>query len=297
MNADQSEEEVMKTVGYYNGKIGEIEEMMVPMNDRAMYFGDGVYDATYAANRKIFELEGNMERFFNSFKAMEIPFRMTREELAAELQKCVDLMDSDGEVMVYWQSTRGTGMRNHLFPTDGKPANLLITVREVPLSDLRTPYKVITLEDTRFLHCNIKTLNLIPSVIANQRAKEAGCQEAIFHRGDRVTECAHSNVHILKNGKFITAPTDNLILPGITRKHLLRICEAQMIPYEERIFSLAEVFDADEVIISSAGTLGVGVCEVDGKPVGGKDPELLKRLQKAAVDDFEKETGHRPDIL
>lgn len=297
MNADQSEEEVMKTVGYYNGKIGEIEEMMVPMNDRAMYFGDGVYDATYAANRKIFELEGHMERFFNSFKAMEIPFRMTREELAAELQKCVDLMDSDGEVMVYWQSTRGTGMRNHLFPTDGKPANLLITVREVPLSDLRTPYKVITLEDTRFLHCNIKTLNLIPSVIANQRAKEAGCQEAIFHRGDRVTECAHSNVHILKNGKFITAPTDNLILPGITRKHLLRICEVQMIPYEERIFSLAEVFDADEVIISSAGTLGVGVCEVDGKPVGGKDPELLKRLQKAAVDDFEKETGHRPDIL
>lgn len=297
MNADQSEEEVMKTVGYYNGKIGEIEEMMVPMNDRAMYFGDGVYDATYAANRKIFELEGHMERFFNSFKAMEIPFRMTREELAAELQKCVDLMDSDGEVMVYWQSTRGTGMRNHLFPTDGKPANLLITVREVPLSDLRTPYKVITLEDTRFLHCNIKTLNLIPSVIANQRAKEAGCQEAIFHRGDRVTECAHSNVHILKNGKFITAPTDNLILPGITRKHLLCICEAQQIPYEERIFSLAEVFDADEVIISSAGTLGVGVCEVDGKPVGGKDPELLKRLQKAAVDDFEKETGHRPDIL
>ena len=67
MNADQSEEEVMKTVGYYNGKIGEIEEMMVPMNDRAMYFGDGVYDATYAANRKIFELEGHMERFFNHF--------------------------------------------------------------------------------------------------------------------------------------------------------------------------------------------------------------------------------------
>lgn len=287
----------MKTVGYYNGNIGEIEEMMVPMNDRAMYFGDGVYDATYAAKRKIFELEGHMERFFNSFKAMEIPFRMTREELAAELQKCVDLMDSDGEVMVYWQATRGTGMRNHLFPTDGKPANLLITVREVPLSDLRTPYKVITLEDTRFLHCNIKTLNLIPSVIANQRAKEAGCQEAIFHRGDRVTECAHSNVHILKNGKFITAPTDNLILPGITRKHLLRICQEQGIPYEERIFSLAEVFDADEIIISSAGTLGVGVCEVDGKAVGGRDPELLKRLQKAAVADFEKETGHRPDIL
>ena len=287
----------MKTVGYYNGKIDEIEKMMVPMNDRAMYFGDGVYDATYAANRKIFELPGHMERFFNSFHALEIPFRMTREELAAELQKCVDLMDSDGEVMVYWQATRGTGMRNHLFPTDGKPANLLITVREVPLTDLRMKYKVITLEDTRFLHCNIKTLNLIPSVIANQRAKEAGCSEAIFHRGDRVTECAHSNVHILKDGVFHTAPTDNLILPGITRQHLLRICEQIGVPYEEKPFTVADLFTADEIIISSAGTLGVGVCEIDGKPVGGKAPELLYKLQEAAVADFEKETGHRPDIL
>ena len=71
----------MKNVGYYNGEIGEIEKMMVPMNDRAMYFGDGVYDATYAANRKIFEADAHIERFFNSFKALEMPFKMTREEL------------------------------------------------------------------------------------------------------------------------------------------------------------------------------------------------------------------------
>ena len=157
--------------------------------------------------------------------------------------------------------------------------------------------KLTDMEDTRFLHCNIKTLNLIPSVIANQRAKEAGCSEAIFHRGDRVTECAHSNVHILKDGVFHTAPTDNLILPGITRKHLLRICEQIGVPYEEKPFTVADLFTADEIIISSAGTLGVGVCEIDGKPVGGKAPELLYKLQEAAVADFEKETGHRPDIL
>lgn len=287
----------MKTVGYYNGTIGEIEDMMVPMNDRAMYFGDGVYDATYAANRKIFEKDGHLDRFYNSAKLMEMPFTMSREKLTAELQKCVDLMDTDGEVMVYWQITRGTGMRAHVFPTDGKPANLLITVREMPLTDLRTPYKVITLEDTRFLHCNIKTLNLIPSVIANQRAKEAGCQEAIFHRGSRVTECAHSNVHILKDGVFRTAPTDNLILPGITRKHLLKICEIAGIPYREEAFQVEDLFTADEIIISSAGTLAVPVCEIDGKPVGGRDPELLHKLQETAVADFEKETGYKLDIL
>lgn len=287
----------MKNVGYYNGEIDEIEKMMVPMNDRAMYFGDGVYDATYAANRKIFEADAHIERFFNSFKALEMPFKMTREELKAELQKCVDLMDSDGEVMVYWQCTRGTGMRNHLFPTDGKAANLLITVREVPLVNLTRPMKVILVEDTRFLHCNIKTLNLIPSVMAYQRAEEAGCDEAIFHRGERVTECAHSNVHILKDGVFRTAPTDNLILPGITRKHLLKICDVAGIPYVEEAFTVDDLYTADEIIISSAGTLGVGVCEVDGKPVGGKAPELLRKLQETAVQDFYRETGYRLSVL
>ncbi len=287
----------MKNVGYYNGEVGLIEEMMVPMNDRAMYFGDGVYDATYAANRKIFEADAHIERFFNSFKALEMPFQMSREELKAELQKCVDLMDSDKEVMVYWQCTRGTGMRNHLFPTDGKPANLLITVREVALTNLTVPMKIILMEDTRFLHCNIKTLNLIPSVMAYQKAKEAGCDETIFHRGDRVTECAHSNVHILKNGVFYTAPTDNLILPGITRKHLIRICEKAGIPYVEEAFTVNDLFEADEIIVSSAGTLGVGVCEIDGKKVGGKDTELLRKLQEEAVKDFYKETGYRLSVL
>ncbi|MBO5293426.1 MAG: aminotransferase class IV [Lachnospiraceae bacterium] len=287
----------MKTVGYYNGTIGEIEDMMVPMNDRAMYFGDGVYDATYAAKRNIFEMEWHLDRFYNSARLLEMPFTMPREELTAEIQKCVDLMDSDGEVMVYWQITRGTGMRNHAFPEDGKPANLLITIREMPLTDLRKPYRVITLEDTRFLHCNIKTLNLIPSVMANQRAKEAGCQEAVFHRGERVTECAHSNVHILKDGVFRTAPTDHLILPGITRKHLLKICEQAGIPYKEEAFRVEDLFTADEIIISSAGTLAVPVCEVDGKLVGGKAPELLHKLQETAVADFERETGYKLDIL
>ena len=112
-----------------------------------------------------------------------------------------------------------------------------------------------------------------------------------------MTECAHSNVHVLKDGVFRTAPTDNLILPGITRKHLLKICEKAGIPYEEKAFTVDEMMEADEIIISSAGTLGIGVCEVDGKPVGGKDPELLHKLQKAAVKDFEDETGYKLSVL
>ena len=286
----------MRDVGYYNGRIGLISEMTIPMNDRVVYFGDGVYDATYAANRKMFEADGHLERFYNSLRLMEIPFSMGRDALRAELQHCVDLMDTAGEVMVYWQATRGTAPRSHAFPTDNSP-NLLITVREVPLVRLDAPVRLITVEDTRFLHCNIKTLNLIPSVLASQRAKEAGCFEAVFHRGNRVTECAHSNIHILKNGVFHTAPTDNLILPGITRKQLLRVCESLQIPTLEAPFTLEEMFDADEIIVSSAGTLGVGVCEIDGRPVGGKAHALLRRIQRQAIADFVCETGYDIPLL
>lgn len=287
----------MKNVGYYNGKTDLIENMTVPMNDRAMYFGDGVYDVTYAAYRKIYEPDFHIDRFFNSCELLKMPFKMTKSELLGELQKCVNLIDSDGEVMVYWSCTRGTGMRNHLFPADGKPANLLIFIKETKLTDLRKPIKVITVEDTRFLHCNIKTLNLIPSVMAAQAAYEAGCQEAVFHRGERVTECAHSNIHILKDGKLHTAPLDNLILPGTARRHILALCDRIGIPYVEKPFTVKELFNADEILVTSTGTLGVPVCEIDGKKVGGKDSGLLYRIQKAQLDDFEKETGFRPDIL
>src|SRR5699024_4867094 len=108
--------------------------------------------------------------------------------------------------------------RNHAF-TEGA-GNLWVMLKPAEISDGIEPIKLITMEDTRFLHCNIKTLNLIPSVMASEKAKEAGCQETIFYRkGGRVTECAHSNCHILKDGKLYTAPTDNLILPGIARAH------------------------------------------------------------------------------
>ena len=191
----------MKNVAYYNGKMGLQEELTIPFLDRAMFFGDGVYDATYSANRKIFEKDWHLERFYNSLKAVKIPFKLTKEELLAELQKCIDAMDSDGICFVYWEVTRGTAPRNHLFPN--VEPNLIINITESKLTDLRTPCKLITEEDTRFFHCNIKTLNLLPSVLGSQKAFEAGAKEVVFHRGERVTECAHTNVNIIKDGEIV----------------------------------------------------------------------------------------------
>lgn len=278
----------MKTLGYYNGKFGEIDEMVVPMNDRVSFFGDGVYDATYCRNYKIFTLDEHIDRFYNSAALLSINLPMTKEEMKTVLYEMVNKMDS-GNLFVYWQATRGTAVRNHAFPENAK-ANLWITLTPKDIVDTYKKIKLITMEDTRFLHCNIKTLNLIPSVMASQKAKEMGCDETVFHRGERVTECAHSNVSIIKNGVFQTAPTDNLILPGIARAHLIKACRKLGIEVCEKPYTIDELFDADEIIVSSAGSLCLSAEELDEKKVGGKAPEILKAIQDEVLSEFLRET-------
>lgn len=277
----------MKNLGYYNGEYGLLEEMKIPMNDRVCYFGDGVYDATYSRNHVIFALDEHIERFFNSAGLLRIKIPYSKEELKEILKDMVKKVDC-GEQFVYWQVTRGTAMRNHAFPDT--PANLWITLKPANIKDMSEKAKLITLEDTRFLHCNIKTLNLLPSVIAAQKTEEAGCQEAVFHRGDRVTECAHSNVSIIKDGIFKTAPADNLILPGIARVHIIKMCKKFEIPVNETAFTLKELMEADEVVVTSSGQFCITACEIDGKPVGGKAPEIIKKLQDALLNEFLEET-------
>jgi D-alanine transaminase len=282
----------MDALGYYNGKWGPLDEMTVPMNDRGCYFGDGVYDAACAANGVIFVLDEHIDRFFDSAKLLEIKINLTKEELKKTLNELCSKVNK-GVYLVYWQATRGTGRRDHVFPAG--PSNLWIIIKPYPLYDLYKKIKLITMEDTRFLHCNIKTLNLIPNVIASQRALEAGCDETVFHRGETVTECAHSNVHILKNGSFITHQADNLILRGIARSHILQACDRLNIPVDEREFTLQELFDADEVIVSSSGDFCSSADTIDGNSVGGKAPELVKKIQDEVLREFTEATGYTPE--
>jgi len=274
----------MKNLGYYNGNFGPLEEMQVPMLDRVCYFGDGVYDATYSRNHKIYALDAHIDRFYSSASLLDINIPHTKEEMKSILCEMVEKVD-DGEQFVYWQVTRGTGIRNHVY-TGNEQGNIWIMLRPVKVKDTYKKIRLITLEDTRFFHCNIKTLNLIPSVMAAHKSDAAGCDEAVLHRSGRVTECAHANVHIIKNGVFRTAPTDNLILPGIARMHLIKMCNRFGIPVDETPFTVDEMMDADEIIVSSSGSFCLAANEIDGRPVGGKAPEILKKLQDALVEDF-----------
>lgn len=210
----------MKTLGYYNGKFDELDKMTIPFNDRVCFFGDGVYDAGPARHYHLFAIDEHIERFFNSAALMDIEIPVTKEELKNLLQEMVNKMDT-GDNFVYWACSRGTGIRNHVY--EKGPGNLWIMIKPDKLNDCQKPIKCITQEDKRFLYCNCKTLNLLPSVLYAEKAHNAGVDETILYRHDgRITECAHCNCHILKDGILYTAPTDDKILPGIARAHLVK---------------------------------------------------------------------------
>ena len=163
----------MKNIAYYNGKTAPIEEMMVPMNDRACYFGDGVYDATCVVNHVPMAFDDHIDRIYRSAKLIDIEIPMEKAEMKALLQGLVDQVEGD-VLFLYWQVTRGVGMRNHPYAGAGDKPSLWAFVRPSKMRDPFGVYKCITVEDKRFFYCNIKTINLLPAVMANEKAMEAG---------------------------------------------------------------------------------------------------------------------------
>ena len=276
----------MKTLGYYNGTVGELDTLTVPFCDRVHFFGDGVYEATLALNYNIYALDEHIDRLYRSAAMVDIKIKETKEEMKNILCDLVKRLD-DPNQFVYWQVTRGVQARNHTYPKD-MVGNLWVILKPGELKDAHAPVSAVTAPDTRFYHCNIKTLNLLPAVLYAQRAEEIGVYETILYReGGRVTECSHSNVHIItKDGKFKTAPCDNLILPGIARAHLIKACKALGIEVDESPFTLDEMMDAAEVIISSSTAPFKSCNSIDGKTVGGKAPEIADKLRKYVVDEL-----------
>ncbi|MCT0001348.1 aminotransferase class IV [Weissella cibaria] len=285
----------METVAYYNGKISEIDDMMIPMTDRGFTFGDGVYDATMARNQKIFALDEHLDRFWRSMAAVLITPYFTREELTNILNDL--LTNVTGEAyMIYWQVTRGTGRRSHSFPLDATPnLAVMITPMSLDRGKQERPYRLRTELDIRSGLTHVKTINLLPNVLAAQRAMQESVDETVFYRmtenGDtRVTEGSKTNVHMIKAGKLITAPTDKLILPGIARQHLLQVARSLGMPVEERAFTVAELKTADEVFITSSTMMAGRVVSIDGESVGQRDEAHFIPLRTKLVDEWYAET-------
>lgn len=267
----------MKNLAYYNGAIGEAENMVVPFCDRVCFFGDGVYDATYARNRKIFSLDEHLHRLYESAFRVQIEPPMDKNDLSRLLRSLVTRCD-EAEHLLYVQFTRGISIpRNHVFA--GGKSNLWITVTPKAITPREKRLSLLSYPDKRYGLCSVKTLNLLPNVLASNRAAEKGCDEAVFTENGVVHECAHSNIHLLRNGTLLSAPPGEKVLGGIARKHLLHACIRNGIPVEERFFTVEELLGADEVYVTSAGTLLSPCAFFDGTPVGGQDRHTTDLLQ------------------
>ncbi len=279
----------MKSLGYYNGTVCELENLTVSANDRAFYFGDGVYDAVMCRNNIPYLLDLHIDRLYKNCAILDInppTDKIELKNLICDLVKKVDCK----EKFVYFHISRGTMLRDHAYGS--LVGNLFVSVTERTTADYKEKMRCVLAKDVRYELCNIKTLNLLPSVLTAQLSKNSGAEEAVMYRNeDFVTEGSHSNVSILKNGTLITAPNSKYILPGVTRAHLIEIAHQHNVMVEERRYSVAELLEADEIIISSSSKMVRGVSEIDGKKVGGRDENLLSLFRDEIYSDYVKSTN------
>ncbi|WP_102274216.1 D-amino-acid transaminase [Cytobacillus massiliigabonensis] len=276
-----------------NGEFIKRSEAKIDIEDRGYQFGDGVYEVIRVYNGKMFTGTEHLERLIDSGKkiGMKIPYTVS------ELKQLLKQLIAKNELKLgtlYMQMTRGIAPRNHAFPSSDVSPTFVAYSKEIgrPADNMKTGVKTILNEDIRWLLCDIKSLNLLGNLMAKQKAVEAGCFEAIQHRDGVVTEGSLSNISIIKDGKVITHPADNLILNGITRQKVLDICRNNDIPCSETPFTLDDLKNADEVFLSGTTVEITPIIEIEGAKVGdGSLGPITKSLQELFVKEIEKECG------
>ena len=273
----------MGDYAYYNGTISRYSDAKVPLSDRLIYFGDGVYDVMIGHNKKIFLAEEHFNRLFSNAKELEIPIDFSKSYINYVINRLIGLCGYD-QYIIYISISRNAKNRIHSY-LGLNGTNLLITIKQFEHSD-KTYLDLITEEDKRYYFCNIKTTNLLPAVLASSKAEKLNCDEAVFIRGNIVTECAHSNIFIIKNNTIITHPLSNLILPGITRQLVITLAESLNIKVKEMAFEKDALFDADEVIVSSTTKFIKRVASIDGIPTKRKNPKIFLNLENAVKNQY-----------
>nr|WP_325048663.1 D-amino-acid transaminase [Peribacillus glennii] len=276
-----------------NGKIVVRSDISVDVEDRGYQFGDGIYEVIRVYNGRLFTATEHLSRLLESAKSIRLDLPFTIEDMESQLN---ELVRENGLEFgtIYMQCTRGVSPRNHAFPAPAvNPVYVAYTKPLLHSQELaKTGVKTILEEDIRWLRCDIKSLNLLGNILAKQKAAEAGCFEALQHRDGMVTEGSSSNVSIVTDGKIKTHPATNLILNGISRQVMLRLCKENGIPYSEEPFTTDELLAADEVFLSGTTIEVLPVIQIDGQAVGDGIPGVVTRkLQKLFRDEVIKQCG------
>ena len=272
---------------YLNGQYLPVEQAKLSVLDRGFIFGDGVYEVWRVIDGKLFEHARHDRRLRRGLKALElvVPDKDV-DALAGVADRLLRNNDlASGEATFYIEITRGQAPRTHAYPPAGtKPTVFAMVTRfEVPHAARSAGAKAITQPDVRWLHCDIKTVQLLPNVMAKQKAQVAGALEAILIRDGIVTEGTHTSVLGVKNGELRTHPLSPLILPSVTRELVLEIAREQGVPVREVAFTAQELFALDELFVSGTTTDVTPIVDVDGKRIGSGKPGPVSRALYAGL--------------
>jgi D-alanine transaminase len=283
----------MPRIAYVNGRYVAHRDAAVHIEDRGYQFADGVYEVCEVARGFIVDMPRHLGRLDRSLKELSIAWPVSRRVLMLIMREVVE-RNRVVDGLVYLQVTRGVASRDFVFPQNVSPS-LVVTARKVDPSfqakRAETGIKVITVPETRWDRVDIKSVGLLPNVLAKQKAKEAGCQEAWFVDTDgKVKEGGSSNAWIVtRDGVLVTRPADHGILRGITRTTLFDVAKKLGLRIEERGFSVAEAKAAREAFISSATTIAMPVVEIDGATIANGQPgSVVLSLRDAFFDVAEK---------
>lgn len=254
---------------YLNGQLTPLSEAKIPVLDRGFIFGDGVYEVIPMYARKPFRGTHHIARLFRSLATIGIPNPHDQAQWLALIGQVVEANGLEDQ-MIYIQVTRGVAKRAHAFPKEVTPTVFIMTNTMVlPSAEVRAKgVACVSMEDRRWLNCQIKSTSLLGNVLAAQFAAEHEVTEAIQFRDGFLSEASSSNVWVVKEGKLIAPPKDNLILEGIRYGLIEELCAAQGIAFEARKITAEEVFAADEILLSSASKEVLPVVSIDDKPVG-----------------------------
>lgn len=272
---------------YLNGAMTPLSEARIPVLDRGFIFGDGIYEVVPMYARKLFRAKQHLARLFRSLKAVSIANPHSEEEWMALIGKVAHAHPSDDQ-LIYLQVTRGVAKRGHAFPKEAVTPTVFIMTNPMTLPSaqaVENGVACVSMEDKRWLHCDIKSISLLGNVLAAQYAVDHDAAEVIQFRDGWLSEGSSSNVWVVKDGKMMAPPRDELILEGIRYGFIEELCAARGIPFESRRISRDEVMQADEVMLSSASKEVLAVASIDGRPVGdGRPGPVFRALHAAYVE-------------
>ncbi len=269
-------------LAYLNGQYLPYNQITISPDDRGFLFADGLYEVIRSYEGKLFRLQDHLDRL--AFGAQQIRLNQTRFDFLTEV--CERLIQDNGltkgDTLVYVQVTRGVAQRQHRFPPSETPLTVYASARSFQSNQKaqENGINVILVPDQRWGRTDIKSVGLLPNVLAHQQAMESGAVEALFVREGAVLEGTHSNIFAVIAGEVITPPKSNHILSGITRQGVLELCQNLAVPFHERQLGEEAAFNAEELFITGTTVEITPVVQLNGQEVGtGKAGGVTRKLQ------------------